>query len=193
MATIETIEEGAWGVKLFLDILAVHKSLKNVEKAMEDADTEHELGELGEEHDSLTEMVDFLSWQFGHIIGYDTLAELRKIWGIQASMHNVLQEKFYKMQKARYEHCKRGKKFFTPEDREFIEHFKALNEAHMDARWKAADCRELIADIIEAAFPEAPFDLGWDENWEPPAVQSYSGKYAVQEAAYDTIASCVKA
>jgi hypothetical protein len=165
MATIQTLNEETWRTGLFLDILAVHKSLKNIEKAMEDSDTEDQLIELTEEHDSLTEMNDFLSWQFGHIAGYETLAELRKFWGIQSSMYNVLQEKYYKRQKMRYEDCKRGKKFFTPEDREFIEQNRALNELHMNARWKAADNRELIADIIETAFPEAPFDLGWDEVW----------------------------
>lgn len=165
MATIQTLDEETWRMGLSLDILAVHKSLKNIEKAMEDAETDDQLFELNDEHETLTEMVDFLSWQFGHITGYETLAEMRKNWGIQVNMHNVLQERYYKAQKARYEDCKRGKKYFTLEDREFIEQNKALNEVHTDARWKASEYRELIADIIETAFPEAPFDLGWDEIW----------------------------
>lgn len=165
MATIQTLDENTWRMGLFLDILAVHTSLKNVEKALEYAETEDQLVELTEEHDTLEEMVDFLSWQFGHLTGYETLAELRKALGIQMSMHNVLQERHYKAQKACYENCKRWKNYFTHEDREFIERNKALNEHHMDARWKVADCRELIANIIESAFPDAPFDLGWDEIW----------------------------
>ena len=151
--------------KLFLDILAVHTSLKNIEEAMDSADTEEELAELGSEHDQLSDMVDFLSWQFGNLVGYDDLAGLRKIWGIQTSMHNVLQERYYKAQKARYEHCKRVVGYFSPSDRSFIEQNKLLNELHMEARWKASHCREIISSIIEAAFPNAPFDLGWDENW----------------------------
>lgn len=165
MASIETFNEQTEQFKLFLDILAVRQSLKNIEEAMEDADNEEDLGELGGEHESLTEMVDFLGWQFGNLVGYDFLAEMRKAWGVQANMHNVLQERHYKAQKARYEDCKRGKKFFTSDDRSFIEQNKLLNELHMEARWKATDCRELISDIIEAAFPNAPFDLGWDEIW----------------------------
>lgn len=165
MATVETLEEGAWGAKVFLDLLAVLKSLQKVKEAMEKAVTDEELMELTEEQDALTEMLDFLSWQFGHLAGYELLAQMRKTWGTLASMHNVIQERHYKAQKARYEECKRGKRYFTAEDREFIEHNKALNEFHMEARWIAADYRELFANIIEAAFPEAPFDLGWDENW----------------------------
>lgn len=155
--------------KVFLDILSVRKNLVNVEEAMGDADDEDDLAKLGDEHDTLMEMADFLGWQFGNMVGYEYLAEMRKFWGVQTSMHNTLQERYYKAQKTRYEDCKRGKKFFTPEDRAFIEQNKALNELHMEARWKASACREIISDIIEAAFPDAPFDLGWDEIWEEEA------------------------
>ena len=165
MASIETFNEETMKIKLFLDILAVRQSLKNVEDAIQDTDNEDDLAELAGEHETLTDMVDFLGWQFGLLMGYDFLAQMRKSWGIQISMHNVLQERYYKAQKERYEDCKRKKKYFTPEDRSFIEQNKTLNELHMDARWKASHCREIISDIIEAAFPDAPFDMGWDENW----------------------------
>lgn len=165
MANIDTFNEETMKIKLFLDILAVRRSIKNVEEAIQDTENEEDLAELAEEYETLTDMVDFLGWQFGLLMGYDALAEMRKFWGVQTSMHNVLQERHYKAQKERYEDCKRGKKYFAPEDRTFIEQNKALNELHMDARWKASHCREIISDIIEAAFPDAPFDLGWDEYW----------------------------
>ena len=186
MAQIIEFNEDMEKLKLFLDILVVRTSLKNVEEAMKDAD-EEDLGELGEEHEALSDMLDFTNWKLGHLVGYEALAEMRKFWGIETSKYNVLQEKYYKMQKQRYEHCKRGKKSFTAEDREFIEHFKCLNELYMSARWTASECREIISDIIEAAFPDAPFDLGWDEEWAKPLVCAYTGKFALEEAAYDSI------
>ena len=170
MAQIIEFDEATAKMTLFLDILAVRQNLKNVEEAMSHAD-EDDMDELNNEFDALTEMVDFLGWRFGHLVGYEFLADMRKRWGIQTSMHNVLQERYYKAQKARYEDCKRGKMFFTPEDRAFIEQNKLLNELHMKARDEASHYRELFSEIIEAAFPDAPFDLGWDEHWEEtPAV-----------------------
>lgn len=170
MAEVTNFNETEKKFGLLADILALQKSLQYIEDAMKDADDD-ELERLNEEHDALTEMADFLGWQFGQLVGYDFLIMMRRYWGIQTSMHNVLQERYYKAQKARYEDCKRGKKFFTPEDRSFIEQHKLLNELHMKARWEASHCREIISDIVDAAFPDAPLDSGWDEHWEePPAI-----------------------
>jgi hypothetical protein len=151
--------------KLFGDILALRKSVENIEKALDDSDDTDDVSELLADRDAFLESIDFMNWQLGHHMGYECLAELRKLWGIQISMHNALQERYYKAQKSRYEECKRGKKFFTSQDRAFIEQNKLLNELHMEARWKASHCREVISDMIEAAFPNAPFDVGWDEDW----------------------------
>jgi len=171
MERIETFDENTKKADLFLEVLDLQKRVKNVREAMESAETEEELAEMGEEMEMLEERLDFSSWQFGQLVGYDFLAEMRKYWGVQSSKHNVLQERYYKLQKARYEECKRGKKFFTPEDRSFIEKNKLMNELHMEARWKAMEYREIISDIIDIAFPSAPLDCGWDEHWEEsPAV-----------------------
>lgn len=150
------------------NIMSARMSLKNIEEAIGSAGSEAEIAELDEERENILDMLDILYWEFGNSVGYEKLAELRKFWGVNTSMHNVLQEKHYKLQKSRYEHCKRVINRFTTEDRSFIEEHKALNEMHMDLRWLAADFREIFSDIIDAAFPDAPFDLGWDEHWEEP-------------------------
>jgi hypothetical protein len=148
------------------NIMAARMSLKNIEEAIENAGSEEEIAELDEERENMLDMLDVLYWEFGNSVGYETLSGLRKFWGVQISMHNVLQEKHYKLQKARYEQCKRVVCRFTQDDRAFIEEHKTLNEKHMELRWLATDIREIFSDIIDAAFPDAPFDLGWDEHWE---------------------------
>ena len=159
---IANVKESDLIAKLFGDILALRKSVENIEKALEETD---DVSDLLADRDAFLESIDFKNWQIGQLVGYEALVELRKMWGTQLSMHNVLQERYYKAQKARYEDCKRVRKFFTPQDRAFIEQNKLLNELHMGARWEASGCREIISDIVEAAFPDAPLDLGWDEIW----------------------------
>jgi len=183
MAHIETFDDTTQKMKLLQGILAVRTNLKNVETADNGGDPI----EIESSQDDLTDTLDFLNWEFGCLMGYEFLEGMRRFWGTQIAMHNSIQEKYYKMQKTRYEHCKRVVGCFTSDDREFIEHFKALNEKHRELQWACVEMREIISDIVEAAFPNAPFDLGWDEVWKPQGVQTYAGKYALEEAAYDTV------
>jgi hypothetical protein len=151
--------------RLFGEILAMRSNVENIEKALENNEEDPEAPELLADRDGFLNSIDIKNWKLGTRVGYENLAQLRKLWGVQISMHNVIQERHYKLQKCRYEECKRGKGFFTPQDRAFIEHHTLMNKLHMEARWKASEYREVISDIIEAAFPDAPFDLGWDEDW----------------------------
>ena len=162
---IADVSEYMLTFKLFGDILALRKNVDEIEKALEDEDEDADVSELMADRDAFLESIDFMNWQLGNHVGYECLAQMRKIWGTQISMHNVLQERYYKAQKSRYEECKRRKGYFTPDDRAFIEQNTLLNKLHMEARWKASEYREVFSDIIEAAFPDAPFDLGWDEDW----------------------------
>lgn len=147
--------------KLGADILAVQANIKKVQEAMTQDKSDNE---LSSELESLNNKLDFLHWEFGNVVGYPYLAGMRKYWGIHANTHNALQEKYYKLQKERYEHCKRVKKFFTQEDREFIDHYKNLNEEHQEIMIFMMGVREFFANVIEAAFPDAPFDWGFDED-----------------------------
>lgn len=151
-----------------LNVLSIRQSIKNVEAAIDMMGEEDNAQDLLEEWEALHNMLDIINWKLGHMLGQETLTSSRKFWGTEVSKHNVLQEKHYKLQKERYENCKRGKKYFTQEDRSFIDYHKSLNEKHQAEEFIAMEYREFFADMIEAAFPEAPFDLAWDEFWAEP-------------------------
>lgn len=156
---------------LLLNILSVRQSIKKVEAAINMMGEEDNAHDLLEEWEALDNMLDMMNWKLGHMLGQETLEHGRKFWGIEISKHNVLQEKHYKLQKQRYEDCKRGKKYFTTDDRQFIDYHKSLNEQHQAAEFLAMEYREFFSEMIESAFPEAPFDHGFDEFWvEPTAV-----------------------
>lgn len=168
MANIITIDEETWKTELFLDILMARTSRNDAQEYSDDLNNETDIDHLADEDTNINNMIDFMSWEYGNLVGYECLADMRKNWGIQINKYNTLQERHYKIQKARYEECKCLKKYFTHEDRKFIELHKSLNEQHMAARWAASEYRETISEIIDAAFPNAPIDLGWDEVWEEP-------------------------
>ena len=95
-------------------------------------------------------------------IGLETLKKQRTAIGKEMAKHNRLQHEAYKLQKERYEKCKR-KTGFTPEDRAYIAHFKGLNEDHTDEWLELCDKRHELCELIDALDPNDE-DLGLDEE-----------------------------
>lgn len=155
--------EGPYKFDLFGNILALRANIKNVKNAMA---TAVDPGELLDELTTLEDLLEVANWELGIIVGYDTLFAIRTLWGLQASKYNRLQEAAYKAQKERYVNCRYTLNHFTREDREFIRINKESNEMYMSMQHACEDCRATISDIIDAAFPNAPYDDGYDETYE---------------------------
>jgi hypothetical protein len=93
--------------------------------------------------------------------GLDTLKKIRAdIWK-EMNNHNRLQHEAYKAQKERYEQCKHTFGF-TPDDRAFIAHHKALNEAHIKFWNLLCDQLTMLCELITELDPSDE-DFGLDE------------------------------
>jgi chromosome segregation ATPase len=133
------------------------QDVKNEISTVEDeiADCEQPLEDLEEsQHQLLFVMADK--------IGLDELKKQRTAVGKEMAKHNRLQHEAYEAQKERYENCK-NTFGFTPDDRAFIAHHKALNEAHMDEWNRLGDKRQQLVEMIDALDPNDE-DLGLDEE-----------------------------
>lgn len=145
--------------QIFSEILSIKQNLENVKSSMNKSIDDA----IWEEHNMLEDMIDSRNWELGNLVGYDTLAVMRRMWGMEEIKYNKLQEKFYKLQKERYEQCKRVKRYFTDEDHKFIQDNKTLCEQAKLAETLCGEYRDTIADIIDSAFPNSTYDDGWDE------------------------------
>jgi hypothetical protein len=102
--------------------------------------TQH-IGELEDEREQVI-------YELADNIGLDTLRSIRKMLTEQIDQENVWQKEAYELQKNRYTSCK-SKKWFSPEDRQYIEYYKNKNEEHKAKFCELYDQRERICEMID--------------------------------------------
>lgn len=123
---------------------------------------ENEAAEFDQPIEDFEESRDQILFVMADKIGLETLKKQRTAIGKEMAKHNRLQHEAYKLQKERYEKCKRTTGF-TPDDRAFIAHYKGLNEDHTDEWLELCDKRHKLCELIDALDPNDE-DLGLDEE-----------------------------
>jgi hypothetical protein len=170
------------------NVQALENKLENIEKEVltaleempEGTERNNKLSALQADVEDCEEKLNFCRWQYGCLFKLEDLIAMRTFFGKASNMYNFWQEFHYKAQnqaykrwKAEWETAHPRAKFnyfkLTEEQRQFIEEHKARNEHYSELMWFTSDQRSFIANIIDAAYPDAPFDhgLGPEEDFIP--------------------------
>jgi hypothetical protein len=117
--------------------------------------------EFDQEIDDVEETRDQLLHVIADKIGLENLKNERTLIGKEMSKYNRLQREAYELQKERYENCK-STFGFRPDDRDFIETHKALNEQYKNTWNELSRKRDQLCELIDT-LDSADIDDGFDE------------------------------